>query len=146
MESINSEDIVQFCAITSADPDVASNYLTVRAPFTWLTLFALLPLTLWRLKENSVPLRQTERAAGVKETDRRLSLTRTLSRCVMDPLIELSLCTWKAEVSTSQALLLPATTTLAAVPEVLTNQDRLPTTDLLAASERLIRTQNLRGL
>ncbi|KAG0274221.1 hypothetical protein BGZ95_009993 [Linnemannia exigua] len=29
MESINSEDIVQFCAITSADPDVASNYLTV---------------------------------------------------------------------------------------------------------------------
>ncbi|KAG0057612.1 hypothetical protein BGZ83_006985 [Gryganskiella cystojenkinii] len=28
-ESINSEDIVQFCAITSADPDVASNYLTV---------------------------------------------------------------------------------------------------------------------
>ncbi|KAF9930760.1 hypothetical protein FBU30_011296 [Linnemannia zychae] len=29
MESVNSEDIVQFCAITSADPDVASNYLTV---------------------------------------------------------------------------------------------------------------------
>ncbi|KAK3847441.1 MAG: hypothetical protein J3R72DRAFT_431388 [Linnemannia gamsii] len=29
MESINSEDIVQFCAITSADPEVASNYLTV---------------------------------------------------------------------------------------------------------------------
>ncbi|KAF9434663.1 hypothetical protein BGZ76_007635 [Entomortierella beljakovae] len=29
VESINSEDIVQFCAITSADPDVASNYLTV---------------------------------------------------------------------------------------------------------------------
>ncbi|KAF9998939.1 hypothetical protein BGZ79_007419 [Entomortierella chlamydospora] len=29
MDSISSEDIVQFCAITSADPDVASNYLTV---------------------------------------------------------------------------------------------------------------------
>ncbi|KAG0365273.1 hypothetical protein BGZ54_006695 [Gamsiella multidivaricata] len=29
MEAINSEDIVQFCAITSADPDVAANYLTV---------------------------------------------------------------------------------------------------------------------
>ncbi|KAG0376210.1 hypothetical protein BGX24_008128 [Mortierella sp. AD032] len=29
MESVNSEDIVQFCAITSADPEVASNYLTV---------------------------------------------------------------------------------------------------------------------
>ncbi|KAG0312612.1 hypothetical protein BGZ99_009371 [Dissophora globulifera] len=29
MESVNSEDIVEFCAITSADPDVASNYLTV---------------------------------------------------------------------------------------------------------------------
>ncbi|KAF9291559.1 hypothetical protein BGZ68_003497 [Mortierella alpina] len=29
MDAISSEDIVQFCAITSADPDVASNYLTV---------------------------------------------------------------------------------------------------------------------
>ncbi|KAF9092253.1 hypothetical protein BGX27_001862, partial [Mortierella sp. AM989] len=29
MESINSEDIVQFCAITSVDPDVANTYLTV---------------------------------------------------------------------------------------------------------------------
>ncbi|KAF8924808.1 hypothetical protein BGZ58_001406 [Dissophora ornata] len=29
MESVNSEDIVEFCSITSADPDVASNYLTV---------------------------------------------------------------------------------------------------------------------
>ncbi|KAG0255260.1 hypothetical protein BG011_005223 [Mortierella polycephala] len=28
-ESINSEDIVQFCTITSADPDVAANYLQV---------------------------------------------------------------------------------------------------------------------
>ncbi|CAO3567587.1 unnamed protein product [Mortierella alpina] len=29
MDAISSEDIVQFCAITSADPNVASNYLTV---------------------------------------------------------------------------------------------------------------------
>ncbi|KAG0237697.1 hypothetical protein B0O80DRAFT_176637 [Mortierella sp. GBAus27b] len=29
MEGVNSDDIVQFCNITSADPDVAANYLTV---------------------------------------------------------------------------------------------------------------------
>ncbi|KAG0210310.1 hypothetical protein BGX28_009466 [Mortierella sp. GBA30] len=29
MDAISSEDIVQFCTITSADPDVAANYLTV---------------------------------------------------------------------------------------------------------------------